>query len=92
MSQEIMMIYINITNFVQISLLGRDHTMTEMRRLKSVAIFLQTILSFVLPRKIIKVLRVFLKEKCFSSFICIGKNDSTCNTFPNFTLQFFSQK
>ena len=45
MSQAIIMIYINITNFVLISYLEKDHSMTETRRLKNV-IFFQTILSF----------------------------------------------
>ena len=41
------MIYINITNFVLIS-----SSMIETRRLKNVIIFLKTILSLVLSRKI----------------------------------------
>ena len=45
MSQAIIMIYINITNFVLISYLEKDHSMTETRHLKNV-IFFQTILSF----------------------------------------------
>ena len=48
MSLAIIMIYINITNFV----LEKDQSMIETRRLKNVVIFLQTILSFVLSRKI----------------------------------------
>ena len=50
------MIYINITNFV----LEKDQSVIETRRLKNVIIFLQTILSFVLSRKII--------HSCFTNF------------------------
>ena len=46
MSQAIIMIYINITNFVLISYLEKDHSMIETSRLKNVVIFFQTILSF----------------------------------------------
>ena len=52
MSQAIIMIYTNIINFVLISLLEKDHSMIETRRLKNVVVFFQTILSFVLSRKI----------------------------------------
>ena len=45
------MIYINITGFVLISEHEKDHSTIEMRHLKSV-IFLQSILSYVLSRKI----------------------------------------
>ena len=45
------MIYINITNFILISELKKDHSMIETRRLKNVAIFIETILSFVLSIK-----------------------------------------
>ena len=48
------MIYINITNFVQIGELEKDHSMIEARRLENVTFF-QTVLSFVLSRKIISV-------------------------------------
>ena len=51
MSQVVIMIYINITNFVLISELEKDHSMIETRRLKNVAIFIETILSFVLSIK-----------------------------------------
>ena len=54
MSQGIIMIYINITNFVQIGELEKDHSMIEARRLENVTFF-QTVLSFVLSRKIINV-------------------------------------
>ena len=47
------MIFINITNFVLIILLEKNHSMIETRRLKNVVIFIQTILSFVLSRKIV---------------------------------------
>ena len=56
MSQPIAMIYINITNFVLTSYLEKDHSMIEARRLKNVVIFLQTILSFALSRKIINIM------------------------------------
>ena len=49
------MIFINITNFVLIILLEKDHSMIETRRLKNVVIFIQTILSFVLSRKIVNI-------------------------------------
>ena len=39
------MVYINITNFVLISELERDHSMIETHRLKNVVIFFQTIIS-----------------------------------------------
>ena len=52
MSWAIIIIYINITNFALIRQLEKDHSMIETRRLKNVFIFLQTILSFVLSRKI----------------------------------------
>ena len=45
------MIYMNITNFVLISQLEKDQSMTERRRLKNVVIFIEIILSFVLSRK-----------------------------------------
>ena len=50
------MTYINITKFVLINYIEKDHSMIEMRRLKNNVIFIQTILNFVLPRKIIKSL------------------------------------
>ena len=45
------MTYINITKFVLINSLEKDHSMIETRRLKNVVVFIQTILSFVLSRK-----------------------------------------
>ena len=45
------MIYMNITNFVLISQLEKDQSMTERRRLKNAVIFIEIILSFVLSRK-----------------------------------------
>ena len=48
------MIYININKFVLISELEKDR-MIETRFLKNVVIFIQTILHFVLSRKIIKI-------------------------------------
>ena len=55
MAQVIIVIYINITSFVLISKLKKDHIMIETRRLKDVVIFFETELSFVLPRRIIKI-------------------------------------
>ena len=49
------MIYLNITKFVLINLLGKDHSMIETRRLKNVIIFIEKVLSFVLSRKIINI-------------------------------------
>ena len=51
MSYAIIMIYINITSFVPISELEKDHSMIETRPLKNVVIFLQT-MNFFLLRKI----------------------------------------
>ena len=50
------MIYISfiITNFVLISQLEKDHSMIETRRLKN-SVFFQTIISFVVSRKIINI-------------------------------------
>ena len=45
------MIYMNITNFVLISQLEKDQSMTERHRLKNTVIFIEIILSFVLSRK-----------------------------------------
>ena len=45
------MIYMNITNFVLISQLEKDQSMTERHRLKNAVIFIEIILSFVLSRK-----------------------------------------
>ena len=56
------MIYLNITNFALISYLEKDHSMTETRRFKNVVIFFQTIINFVLSRKI-KNRNVFIKNK-----------------------------
>ena len=50
-----MMTCIDVAEFVQISYLEKDHSMIETRRLKNVVSFLQTLLSFVLPRKIINI-------------------------------------
>ena len=46
------MIYINVTNFVLITEVEKDRSMIETTHLKNVAIFIQTILSFVWSRKI----------------------------------------
>ena len=47
-----MMALINDAEFVLVSSLEKDYSMIERRRLKNVAIFIETILSFVLPGKI----------------------------------------
>ena len=49
------MMYINITNFLLISYLEKDHSMIETHCLKNVVIFVQTILWFLLSRKFIYV-------------------------------------
>ena len=56
MSWPIVMIYINITYFVLISQLEKDHSMIEMCYLKNAFFFFlfQTILSFALSRKVIE--------------------------------------
>ena len=56
----IIMIYINITRLVLINELGKYHNMIEMCRLKNVVIFIQTVPSFVLSRKIQKKFDVYL--------------------------------
>ena len=61
------MIYINITNFVLISSLVKNHSMIETRRLKSV-VFFQTISTFVLSRKFINIYVVI------SLFIGVWRN------------------
>ena len=43
MSKAIIMIYIDITEFVLLSSLEKDHNMIETRRLKNVVIFIQTL-------------------------------------------------
>ena len=55
MSYAIIMTYINITKFVLINQLEKDHSMIEMRCLKNIVIFIQTIVSFVLSRKIVNI-------------------------------------
>ena len=52
------MIYINITNFVLISWLEKDHSIVELCHWKNVIIFTQTILSFVLSMKIINIYNI----------------------------------
>ena len=55
MSLAIIMNYINITDFVLISQLEKNHSMIETRHIKNIVIFYQTILRFVLSRKIINI-------------------------------------
>ena len=47
--------YINIAKFVVNIELEKDHGMVQTRRLKNIVIFIETILNFVLPRKIINI-------------------------------------
>ena len=49
------MTYINVTKFVLINSIEKDHSMIEMLRLKNIVIFIQTIFSFVLSRKVINI-------------------------------------
>ena len=49
-----MMTCINVSEFVLISKLEKDHSMIETLRLKNVVIFIQKFLSFVLSRKILQ--------------------------------------
>ena len=49
------MTYINITKFVLVNQLEKDHSMIETRCLKNIVIFIQTIVSFVLSRKIVSI-------------------------------------
>ena len=44
-----------MTKFVLINQLEKDHSMIETRRLKNIVIFIQTIVSFVLSRKIVNI-------------------------------------
>ena len=68
------MIYINIANFVLNSLLGKNHSVIETYRLKSVVIFFQTILSFVLLLNCIPI----LYSTCFmSDTLALHKGSST---------------
>ena len=46
------MTYINITKFALINQLEKDRSMIEKRRSKNFVTFIQTILSFVLSRKL----------------------------------------
>ena len=61
------MTYINITKFALISKLEKDHSMIETRCLKNVAIFIQTILSFVLCCSFVFLLSFI----CFGSCLCV---------------------
>ena len=61
-----MMTCINVAEFLLISYLEKDHSMIETRRLNNVVIFIQTILSFLVSRKIINDIR-------FSSLILCTK-------------------
>ena len=54
------MTYINITKFVLINYLEKDHSMMETHGLKNVIIFIQTILSFVLSGNIMIQLYILM--------------------------------
>ena len=70
-----MMTCINVTEFVLISYLEKDHSMIKTLRLKNIAIFIQTILSFVWSRKIIQITLVnILKLLCNLMIKRITKN------------------
>ena len=49
------MIYINTTSFVLIIELTKGHILIEITLIKNVVTFFQTVLSFALPSKIIKI-------------------------------------
>ena len=55
MPYSTIMIYINITNFELITQLGKYNSMIKRRRLKTVVISFQAVLSFVLSRKDINI-------------------------------------
>ena len=55
MCQAIIMTYINDTKFVLIHSIEKDHSMIEMLCLKNVVIFIQTIFSIVLSRKVVNI-------------------------------------
>ena len=57
------MIYINIVKSVLINELEKDHSMIVTRRLQNVVIFSQTILSFVLSRKIINICEIVIVSR-----------------------------
>ena len=63
MSWANIMNYINITKFLLINELEKDHSMVETRRLKNVVIFIEKVLSFVLSRKIINIDNVIASLK-----------------------------
>ena len=63
-----MMTCINAVEFVLISELEKYQSMLETRRLKNIVIFVQTILSFVLSRKIILQLQLY-SGQLFSSLL-----------------------
>ena len=64
------MTYVNITKFVLIIELEKGHSMIETRCLENVVIFIQTILSFVLSRKIINIYND-IGRKCRLRFLKI---------------------
>ena len=70
------MTYINITKFALINQLEKNHSVIETCRLKNVVIFIQTILSFVLSRKIINIYDGIARKygnisKYFNDFFCL---------------------
>ena len=59
----------------------KDHNMIETRRLKNVVIFIQTILSFVLSRKIIKT--CYILHRLNISFLAVKETMKTIDNFKN---------
>ena len=47
MSKAIIMVHINMANFVLISQLEKDHSMIQKRRLKNVVIYIQKLLRWI---------------------------------------------
>ena len=89
MSWAIIMIDINITNFVVISCLEKNRSVIETHRLKIVVIFILKILSFVLSRKIItnclsmKGISFTTKSSDWEIFWKCGKSSTLHVTFSS---------
>ena len=56
------MIYLDITSFVRMIQLETDYSIIEMHCLKNAVVFFQTILSFMLSRKIIKIYKDIVQK------------------------------
>ena len=67
---------INVGEFVLIRKKKKDHLKTETHRFKNVVIFIQTILSFVLSRKILNILRNFIPHE---TVLCDDRDPSWFN-------------